>query len=163
MRRNAYQTGDARLVRKFETTLTQAGVLNRTIDGAVGTWAAFKREYANFTAKTSMVIGDFIDNIRERFFGYDPDGGLGAVQIPAAAVIATIIASALALNGAMKALFISIEGSRIQRENPNMSREAALKRAKGMLPSFLPDGITAGMLIAAGLAAFLLLSNRRRG
>ncbi len=54
-----------------------------------------------------------------------PLGGLGAIQlaaIPASIAVAGVISAALILNSLMDKIFVSIEATRIQKENPKTSK-----------------------------------------
>jgi hypothetical protein len=169
-----YASNDPVLIKNFEQVSQRAHILNSTINAAVGAWNVFKAGYGKVTDVTSTAIGDAIDEIRS-WFGYEPAGdlgcigcigcncgstqlaGLGAIQIPAAIVITGIIATAVILNKAMSAIFVSVEASRIQRENPSVSREDAIARAKAALPSLLPGGLSVPMLAFGGLALWVIL------
>lgn len=162
-----YASGNAALIADYESQLSKSASLKSAIETTVGAWNAAKTAYAKITDSTSMVIGDAIDEIRS-WFGYNPGGvmGLGLLQLPAAALSAVwiggIVAAAYLLNQSAKKLFVSIEATRLQRDNPALSREQALNVAgaaiasQGFLASFrLP-------LLAAGLlAAWLLLGKRK--
>lgn len=165
--RQVYAFDNPALHQDYGKAVVQARALNSTIDATVGAWNAFKRGYLAATDASSTVIGDAIDEIRS-WFGYKPAGdlgryelaGLGAIQIPAAAWVAGIIAAALVLNRTMAAIFVQVEAAKLQRENPGMSREVALQKAKDSLPSLFGAGITVPLVIA-GIAAVWLLSNRK--
>jgi len=174
-RAEVYATQNATLISEYETAVSRGRVLNSTIDTMVGAWSAFKRSYSSVTDVTSTVIGDAIDEVRS-WFGYKPAGdlgdlllrghvaGLGAlgiVQIPAAVAIAGVIGTALVLIAAMNRIFISIEASRIQLENPSISRAVAIRQAEAGLPSFIPGGITPIMIGVGALALWLILGSKR--
>jgi hypothetical protein len=169
-RQAVYASGDQRLISDYETTLTRAGALDRTIDTLVGAWGAFKRGYAAVTDRTSTVIGDAIDEIRS-WFGYDPAPGIGCytpmgslagLQIPAAVAVAGVISAAMIIIAAMNRIFTTLEANRIQRENPDLPRSAALEQARRGLPSFLPAGIGMGTLALGALALWLVLGDKRK-
>ena len=140
--------------------------MNNSINALVGAWGAFKRGYGAVTDVTSTVIGDAIDTVRG-WFGYDAApgiggmGSLGLIQIPAAVAIAGIVGAALVLIAAMNRIFISIEASKIQRENPGVPRAVALRQAESGLPSFIPGGITPVMIAAGAFALWFVLSQRK--
>lgn len=88
-------------------------------------------------------------------------GSLGIVQIPAAVAVAGVISAALILIAGMNRIFISIEASKIQRENPSVSRAVALRQAEAGLPSFIPGGITPLMIGVGALALFMIFRGKR--
>jgi len=160
MRSQVYASKNPALIRDYEAAVSRGGALNHSIDALVGAWNAFKRGYASVTDTTSTVIGDAVDTVRS-WFGYKPAGGLGdlgVIQIPAAIAVAGIVASAVFLIAMMNRIFISVEASRIQRENPNVSRAVALKQAEAALPSFLPGGIKPIMLGVGALALYMIFA-----
>lgn len=172
-RSQVYATQNATLIADYETAVVRGNALNTTINTMVGAWDAARRQYAKITDVTSTVIGDAIDEIRS-WFGYDPApgigslrdlpsdlGSLGIVQIPAAVAVAGIISAAMILIAGMNRIFISIEASRIQRENPNVSRSVALRQAEAGLPSFIPGGVTPIMLGVGALALFMIFRGRK--
>lgn len=167
-RSEVYATNNPKLIGDYNSAISKSRLLNSTINNAVGAWNAFKRGYAAVTDVTSTVIGDAIDEIRS-WFGYDPApgighytlGALGAVQIPAAVIIAGIIATAVVLNKAISSIFVTLEANRIQRENPNISRPQAIIQAERGLPSILPSAITPVMIGVGALALWLILGKKR--
>lgn len=171
-RAQVYATNNAAIISDYESAVSRGGALNSTINVTVGAWSAFKRGYASVTDVTSTIIGDAIDAIRG-LFGYEPApglssiglnpglGALGVVQIPAAIAVGGIIAASLILIAAMNRIFISIEATKIQRENPNVSRAVALRQAEAGLPSFLPGGITPIMIGVGALALWMILGDRK--
>ena len=174
-RNDVYASNNAELISDYETAVSRGGILKSTIEATVGAWNAFKSGYKTVTDQTSLWIGDAIDSIRG-IFGFGPvadmagltrgiySGGLGAlaaIQIPAAVWIAGIIASATVLISMMNKVFVSIEASKIQRQNPNISRADALRQAESGLPSFLPGGISLPMIAAGALALWLLWGKRK--
>jgi len=170
-RQQVYATGNTALISDYESAVSRGGALNSSINALVGAWQAFKRGYGAVTDVTSTAIGDAIDTVRG-WFGYDAApgigelpaaglGGLGAIQIPAAIAVAGIIGAALVLIAAMNRIFISVEASRIQRENPNVSRAVAIRQAEAGLPSFIPGGLTPVMIGVGAVALWFVLSNRK--
>lgn len=90
-------------------------------------------------------------------------GGLGAVPlaaIPAAVAVAGVISAALILNSLMDKIFVSLEANRIQKENPRISRGAALSQAEAGLPSLLPGGLSLPMLAAGGVALWFIFGKK---
>ena len=163
-RADVYATKNASLISDYETTLSRSATLDKSINAMVGAWDAFKRGYASVTDKTSMWIGDAIDTVRG-WFGGGPNvhvDGLGAIQVPAAVGVAAAVSAAMILIAAMNRIFVSVEASKLQRENPSMSREVALGRAKGALPSLLPAGIGLGTIALGALALWLVLGGKKR-
>jgi len=128
-------SGDPALIAEYNSQLGKATALKNTIEATTGAWQSAKQFYLQSTDTSSMYIGDAVDWIRSKF-GYDPApgfSGLGALQIPAAAWIAGIIAAAVLMNSAMKKLFVAIEASKIQRQNPSVSRADAVAQASRAL------------------------------
>ena len=170
-RAQVYASGNSKMISDYETAVVRGNALNRSINALVGAWDAWKRGYKKVTDQTSMVIGDAIDEIRS-WFGYKPAGdfgcyaemgGLGAVQIaaiPAAVAVAGVISAALILNSLMDKIFVSIEANRIQKQNPNISRGAALEQAERGLPSLIPGGISLPMIAAGALALYFILGKK---
>ena len=177
-----YATKNPALINDYENAVSQSRILKRTIEATVGAWNAAKKGWASVTSTTSIAIGDAIDTIRG-WFGYEPAGGepatemgvydissitggtlgaLGVIQLPAAAWIAGIIASALLLNGTMNKIFISIEASRIQRADPTISRERALSAASKIVSTDFFGKATLPLIVAGLLAAYLLLGNKSK-
>jgi len=172
MRANVYASGNQKLISDYENAVTRGARLNTAIAAAVGAWATFKRGYGAVTDVTSTAIGDAVDTIRG-WFGYDPapglsslgcGGGLGtlaAIQIVPAVIITGFIATAVVLIAAMNRIFISVEASRIQRENPSITRTSALRQAEAGLPSFIPGGITPVMIGVGALALWMVLGSKK--
>ena len=157
-----YDSGDNNLIRAYESEVSKASALKSSIEATTGAWQAAKKFYAETTDTTSTFIGDAIDEVRS-WFGYDPSGGLGAVQIPAAIVVAGLITAAVAVNASMSKLFIQIEAARLQRDDPTMSRAEALDRAQNALaPSFF-SGLNTVTIIAGAVAVMILLNMKKRG
>jgi len=168
-RSQVYATKNATIISDYESAVSRGRILNGTINTTVGAWEVFKRGYGAVTNVTSTAIGDAIDTVRG-WFGYDPApgigsyapmGGLGAIQIIPAVAIAGIIGAALVLIAAMNRIFISIEASNIQRENPSISRAVAIRQAEAGLPSFIPGGITPVMIGVGALALWMILGERK--
>ena len=161
------------MIRDYDNAVSRGNALSATINATVGAWNAFKRGYGKITGVTSTVIGDAIDEIRS-WFGYDPApgigniahlpvnlGALGIVQLPAAAWVAEIIATAVILNSGMNKIFVTLEANKIQRQNPNVSRGDALVQAERGLPSLLPGGLTPIMLGVGALALWLMFGAKK--
>lgn len=166
MRAQVYASGNSTLIADYNTAVSRGGALNATINTTVGAWTTFKRGYSAVTDVTSTAIGDAIDTVR-KWFGYDAApglscySGLGAIQIVPAVAIAGIIGTALVLIAAMNRIFVSVEASRIQKDNPNISRVNALRQAESGLPSFIPGGITPVMIGVGALALWMILGNKK--
>ncbi len=170
-RAQVYASKNPALISEYETTVSRGGALNSSINALVGAWNAFKRGYGAVTDVTSTAIGDAIDTIRG-WFGYDPAPGighyvaaqglgvLGVIQIPAAVAVAGIVGAAIVLIAAMNRIFISIEASKIQKQNPGITRAVALRQAESGLPSFIPGGITPIMIGLGALALWMVLSKK---
>jgi hypothetical protein len=89
-------------------------------------------------------------------------GSLAGLQIPAAVAVAGVISAAMIIIAAMNRIFTTLEANRIQRENPDLPRSAALEQARRGLPSFLPAGIGMGTLALGALALWLVLGDKRK-
>ena len=169
-RAEVYASGNPVMIRDYDNAVSRGSALSATINATVGAWNAFKRGYGKITSATSTVIGDAIDEIRS-WFGYDPApgighlvpnlGALGIVQLPAAAWVAGIIATAIILNSGMNKIFVTLEANKIQRQNPNVSRGDALVQAERGLPSLLPGGLTPIMLGVGALALWLMFGAKK--
>lgn len=181
MRTDVYNSRNSALIADYESATGQAQTLKRTIEATTGAWNAAKQSWANVTDKTSMVIGDAIDEIRS-WFGYDPAPGIGnydfvrfdsspisggnlgafaAIQLPAAAWIAGIVSAAYLLNKTMNQIFISVEASRFQRIDPTLSRSQALEKAVTAVTGGGFFGRATLPLIAAGALAIYLVMRKR--
>lgn len=102
---------------------------------------------------------------------YDPSpisggrlGALGAIALPAAAWVATILGVVYLLNQAMGKIFIWVDANSIQKADPTISREKALDvaartAARGGL--FGDAGKILPLLAAAALGLYLLLGQKR--
>lgn len=165
MRAQVYASGNQKLIADYERAVSRGGMLNVTINTTVGAWSTFKRGYGAVTDVTSTAIGDAIDEVRS-WFGYEPAkgfsglgslSGLGAIQIIPAVAIAGIVGTAMILIAAMNRIFISVEASKIQKENPTITRASALRQAESGLPSFIPGGITPVMIGVGALALWMIL------
>lgn len=160
LRSDVYASRNSALIADYEQASQQAGALKTTIEATTGAWNAAKRAYANVTDETSMIIGDAVDEIRS-WFGYKPMGGLGAIQLPAAAWIAGIVSAAYLLNKTMTQIFVQVETARMLRADPTLTREQALTRATNAMKSSFFGQATVPLLIAAGLAVYLLFGRKR--
>ena len=173
-KQSVYATRDAALIADYERTVNQARVLSNTIGATVGAWNTAKAAWSSVTDTTSTVIGDAIDEIRS-WFGYQPAGDFGAyvsignlsglaagpVALPAAAWIAGILGAVYLVNKAMRQIFVSMQASRMQREDPTLSREQALVAATRSTTSPGFFGIaTVPLLLAAGVVVFLVIKRR---
>lgn len=174
MRQTAYASGDQVLIDDYEITLGRAKGLAATIETTTGAWTAAKSAYSAVTDQTSILIGDAIDEIRS-WFGAGPKadlsgqnlsgqnlsrcnlGALGLVQLPAAAWIAGILAAAYIAIRSMDAIFIRLDASRLQREDPTISRDQAISRARtaSAIGSFFSFQ-AAPLLIGGALALWLV-------
>ncbi len=102
---------------------------------------------------------------------YDPSpisggrlGALGAIALPAAAWVATILGAVYLMNQAMGKLFIWVDANSIQKADPTISREKALDvaartAARGGL--FGDAGKILPLLAAIALGAYLLLGQKK--
>lgn len=165
-----YGSGDSQLVADYETAINRGGALKGTILQTTGAWKNAKAAYQDAIDQSSMAIGDAIDWFREKYFGYDPAGGmgcancpqglhgLGALQLPAAAWIAGIVSAAYVLLRSFRALAIRIDAAALQRQNPNLSRDAAIKRASDAHGSGGLFSINTMPLLLGGLAALYFLT-----
>lgn len=181
MRNQVYASGNASLIADYESALRQGRLLKGTIETTVGAWSSAKAAWSTVSGITSTAIGDAIDEIRS-WFGYQPAGvsgygvagydvspvsggtlgALGVIQLPAAAWVAGIVASALLLNAAMNKIFISVEASRIQKADPTMSRSQALDVAsRAVKTAGLLGSATWPLLAAAALALYLVFGRKR--
>ncbi len=156
-----YSSNNARLISDYESAVSKGRMLKSTIETTVGAWNAAKRGWQSVTDSSSIVINDAIDWVKS-LFGSGPDtDGLGVMQIPAAVWVAGIVAAAYTLNSLMTKIFVSIEASKIQRDNPGISRNEALQRASNSLPSLF-GGVTTPVIIGAAIfAAYFLLSDKK--
>jgi hypothetical protein len=94
---------------------------------------------------------------------YSGLSGLGAAPlaaIPAAVAVAGVISAALILNSLMDKIFVSLEANAIQKENPTISRGAALAQAERGLPSLLPGGLSMPMIAAGAIALWFVLGKK---
>lgn len=151
---------DPALTAAYNRTVSQADALKSTIEFTTGTWQQAKQMYADVIDTTSMDIGDAIDEIRS-WFGYDPSGGLGIIQLPAAVWVAGIIAAALIVNKSMNEILIRVEATRLQRET-GMSRDRAIKVAKDAYSTNLFDNSMIPLVLIGGIA-LLYFSSKQRG
>ena len=186
MRAEVYASGNSTLIRDYDATVSRARALKVTIEATTGAWAAAKAAWRSVTDTTSTVIGDAIDEIRS-WFGYEPAGGvgaysvspisggalgqwrgggtlgaLGAIQVPAAAWVAGILGAVYLANAAMTKIFISVQATRIQKDDPTVSRSDALDYAsQSVKTAGLFGGGTLPLIAAAALAVFLLLGKKQ--
>lgn len=172
MRAQVYATNNSAFQDDYEIALGRGRILKRTIEQTIGAWTAARGQYEKITDTTSPAIGDAIDEIRS-WFGYDPDGGLsvyraglsglGAIQLPAAAVgavwIAGIIASATVLITAFDRIFVTVNANKIQAQNPNVSRDEAIRRAQSALPSVF-GSFGWKTLLVGGAAVYLIFGRK---
>ena len=147
-------TQNPETISNYESTLARANTLKATIEGSIGAWNTAKSEYEFVQDSTSIRIGDAIDTVRG-WFGYNPMGGLSA--LPAAAWIAGIVSAAYLLNKQIDNLLISISASRLQSQDPTLSRSQALMNASAVIkgPGLL--GSIPLPLIGAGAIALFLI------
>lgn len=158
---DVYNSNDPQLIADYESAVSQGNALKITIETTVGVWKAVKSAWGSVTDVTSMYIGDVIDALKS-FFGGGSNNGLGVIQIPAAAFVVGAIAAALLLNRLMTTIFVRIEATRIQRDNPGTSRAQALIQAKNVHETTL-FGQSPLPLIIAGVAivAWLFLAKKK--
>jgi len=164
MRDAAYASNDRALIDDYEITLGRAKGLRATIETTTGIWDSAKAAYASVTDQTSMYIGDAIDEIRS-WFGTGPKvnlSALGVIQLPAAVWITGIIATAYIAIRSIDAIFIRLDASRIQREDPTISRDRAIAKARtaAAVGSFFSFQ-TAPLLLGGALALWLLWNANR--
>lgn len=125
----------------------------------------FIDEYGN----RPIVGGQKPYNVDGDLYGMSYSGGLGLgalgaaplAAIPAAVAVAAVISAALILNSLMDKIFVSIQANAIQKENPNISRGAALEQAERGLPSLLPGGVSLPMIAAGALALYFILGQKK--
>lgn len=155
-----YATNDPVLIRDYESQLTKSQTLKSNIDNVVGYWNRFKATYADITAKTSMIIGDWIDEMRS-WFGGGPQADLqGLSALPAVAWLTGIIVAGALAYTSMGAIMIRLDAWKIQRDDPTVPYDKAIAKARtadavGDLFSFknIP------LFLGAGLALWLLMRN----
>lgn len=155
-----YASNDQTLIADYERLKTRGSALKSQVENAVGAWTNAKQLYATATDKTSMYIGDAIDEIRS-WWGTGPKAdlqGLGILQFPLAAVaVAGIVGTAFLLNSLMSQMFVRIETESLVESG--MPRTQALKVAQGTLaPTFL-QALNVPLLLGGVLAIWLLLRN----
>lgn len=169
-RERVYASNDPTLISDYETAVSRGGMLKTAIEKTVGAWQTAKAAWGSITDTTSTYIGDAVDEIRS-WFGYKPVGNydgryqglgalsaLGVIQIPAAAWVAGIIATALLLTKAIDEILVRVEASRIQRET-GVSRNQAMTTAKDIYSkSLFGDIIDWKVLIVLGLATYFIAS-----
>ena len=169
-RERVYASNDQKLISDYETAVSRGGALKVAIEKTVGAWDAAKRAWKSITDTTSTVIGDAIDEIRS-WFGYKPAGelgnlvpglaGLGAIQVPAAAWVAGIIAAAVILTKAIDEILVRVEATRIQRES-GLPREQAIALAKDVYSrSLLGDVLDWKILVGIGLAVYFIWDSKK--
>lgn len=190
-RAEVYASGNPTLIANYDSAVSKGRSLKMAIEGTVGAWSAAKRAWSSVTDVTSTVIGDAVDWLRGLWgAGPLPDlqaydvspisggqlgrydvspisggqlGALGAIQLPVAAWVAGIISAAYLLNASINKIWISIEATRIQKSNPNISRDDAINAAAGAVrrAGFLGDiDLTLPLIAAAALAAFLIFGKK---
>lgn len=171
-RERVYASNDQKLISDYETAVSRGGMLKTAIEKTVGAWQTAKTAWGSITDTTSTYIGDAVDEIRS-WFGYKPMGslhdgrfsecitglsGLGVIQVPAAAWVAGIIATALLLTKAIDEILVRVEASRIQRET-GVSRNQAMTTAKDIYSrSLFGDIIDWKVLVVLGLATYYIVS-----
>lgn len=173
-REQVYASNDQKLISDYETTVSRGKALKVTIEKTVGAWNAAKRAWSSITGATSTVIGDAIDEIRS-WFGYKPAGSqvtdlgayyaalgsLGAIQVPAAAWVAGIIAAAVLVTKAIDEILVRVEAARIQKES-GVPREQAIAIAKDVYSrSLLGDVLDWKIVAAVALAAYFLWDSKK--
>lgn len=153
-----YATQNPTLIADYETAVSRGRLLRANIEAVTGAWVAARKIYAAAIDQSSMWIGDAIDEVRS-WFGYRPGGmnGLGALQIPAAVWVVGTIAAAAVLISTMNKIFVVLEASKIQRENPGMTREQALSQANDAFGLSLFGGMKWPAIIGLGVLAYLMV------
>ena len=159
-----YASNDPSLIADYQSAVNKSDTLKSTIEATTGAWNSFKQGYHAVTDVTSTYIGDAVDWVRG-IFGYNPApgiSGLGIAQYVLPAIwVAGIVAAAYTLNRVINNVFIAIEASKIQRENPSVSREQALAVASKTYAPPLFGG-SSWMLYAALAAGVYLLWQKKR-
>lgn len=170
-REQVYASNDQKLISDYETAVSRGGALKIAIEKTVGAWNAAKRAWKSITDTTSTVIGDAIDEIRSWFgrsatgdlgrYSYAGLSGLGAIQVPAAAWVAGIIAAAVILTKAIDEILVRVEATRIQRES-GLPREQAIALAKDVYSrSLLGDVLDWKIIAAVALAAYFIWGSKK--
>ena len=161
-----YASGDPELIADFESFMGRSNALKASIEKTVGAWNAAKMAWGNITDKTSAAIGDAIDWFRETFTDYEAAPGIGsyhnaslaafgAIQVPAAAWVAGISASAFLLWRMGKGLMTRIDAIKISRER-NIPYDQALIQADKVGGMKLFTVEMAPLYIGALAAAYFL-------
>lgn len=172
-REQVYASNDQKLISDYEITVSRGKALKVVIEKTVGAWNVAKRAWSSITGATSTVIGDAIDEIRS-WFGYKPAGGLeghfndlgalsalGAIQVPAAAWVAGIIAAAVLVTKAIDEILVRVEAARIQKES-GVPREQAIAIAKDVYSrSLLGDVLDWKIVAAVALAAYFIWDSKK--
>ena len=159
-RAEVYASNDPALISDYEKAVSRGGMLKTNIEVVTGAWQAAKRAYTSLTDVTSTVIGDVADWFKGLFDGGNM-GGLGVVQIPAAAWIVGTIAAGAALILSIDRVFIRVEANRIQRDSPGTSRERALQIAKsGIGLNVLGDVQKIAMIAAIGFIVWAVYGKK---
>ena len=172
-----YASGDQALINDYESTRAKSAALKATIENTVGAWNTAKKAYFSATDYTSTVIGDAIDAVRgwfgytgatvnEDLRGYIPAFGLAGLgvlpQLVTAAWIGGIVSAAYLLNQSIVSVLRSIEATKIQKENPNISREAALDlAARKINVSAFFGAPSLPMLAAIGVAVWYFWGKKK--
>lgn len=160
-----YATRDQAFINDYESARSRGAALKRSVENTVGAWQTAKQTYATATDKTSMYIGDAIDEVRS-WFGAGPKAdlsaytmsGLGVIQFPAAAAwIAGIVATSFILNNLMAKIFVRIEAATL--EESGIPREQAIRIAsRSVAPTFF-QSLNVPLLVGGALAIWLLMRN----
>ncbi len=152
-----YASGDANLIADYNSFMSKSNALNMTIENTVGAWNAAKNAWSKVTDISSTYIGDAVDWFREVFSDYNADGmsAFGAIQLPAAAWVAGISASAFLLWRTGKTLVTRIDAVSIAAAE-NIPYDQALIKADHVnrFKIFSPE--MAPLIIGALAAGYFL-------
>lgn len=161
-RAEVYASGNPTFISDYEKAVSRGGALRTSINATVGAWQTAKREWSQVTDVTSMYIGDAVDWLKNLFGGGPQIGGLGLVQIPAAAFVIGAIGASAALILSIDRIFITLEANRIQRDSPDTSRADAITIAKRGIGLNVFEGIGAPIMLAGvAVIAWLVFGQKR--
>lgn len=156
MQQKVYDAGDPVLMNDYKSAVNRATMLKNTIEATTGAWASAKKAYASVTDVTSMWIGDAVDEIRSWFTDNNVQG-LGVLQLPAAAWVAGIVASAYIMNSLMSKIFVRVDVARLVAQGVDPAQ--ALQTAQSAAAPAFFEALNIPLLIGGGLAVWLLLRN----
>lgn len=157
-----YASQDPQLIADYEQARSRGATLKASVENTVGAWNTAKQIYATAIDKTSMYIGDAIDEIRS-WFGGGPKadlGALGIIQFPAAAAwIAGIVGTAFILNNLMKKIFVRIETAALVESG--IPRDQAIRIAsRSIAPTFF-QAMNIPLILGGALAVYLIWNANR--